>query len=153
MTKQQFDDLYLGKAVHCDTKEKANKFLELAHGVGYSWGNFRSLLDFNYYYEYKEETCYKVNGYGFSYADVEFYKEDCITIVKFELEPIEETFNVGDVVYDESGERVEIVEYFYRVKYDDGTLSLKRESKLSKTKPLQKITREELADMGYELVD
>ena len=77
MTKQ-FDDLYLGKAVHCDTKEKANKFLELAHGVGYSWGrgNFRSLLDFNYLMNnIPKKTCYKVGiEVGFEYVIFSFYK-------------------------------------------------------------------------------
>ncbi len=68
------------------------------------------------------------------------------------LEPVE-PFNVGDVVYDGSGKQVEITEKVWRIKYDDGTMVFKRESQLYKTKPLQKITREELAKMGYELVD
>ena len=56
MTKQQFDDLYLGKAVHCDTEEKANKFLVLAHGVGYKWCNGESLLEYNYYQSHLEKN-------------------------------------------------------------------------------------------------
>jgi len=34
MTKEQFDELYLGRAVHCDTEEKAIEFLSLAHEFG-----------------------------------------------------------------------------------------------------------------------
>ena len=30
MTIEEFEELYLGKAVHCDTKEKTNEFLALA---------------------------------------------------------------------------------------------------------------------------
>ncbi len=68
------------------------------------------------------------------------------------LEPVE-PFNVGDVVYDGSGKQVEIIEKVWRIKYDDGYSVFKRESQLYKTKPLQKITRKELAEKGYELVD
>ena len=85
MTKQQFDDLYLGKAVHCDTEEKANKFLKLAHGFGYHWRDGESLLHQNYYYDCQEETSYLVDDdYGFSYDDLKLYKNRGYTIVEFE---------------------------------------------------------------------
>jgi len=83
MTKQQFDELYLGKAVHCDTEEKANKFLELAHGFGYKWRNGISLLEENCYHYYQEKTCYLVNGYGFEYCDKYYYIEEDYEVVKF----------------------------------------------------------------------
>lgn len=37
MNREEFDKLYLGKAVHCDTEEKANEFLALADSVEYKW--------------------------------------------------------------------------------------------------------------------
>jgi len=68
------------------------------------------------------------------------------------LEPVEE-FNVGDVVYDESGERSEVIGFGVKVRTKNGIEFYRPQDMLSKTKPLQKITREELADKGYELVD
>ena len=153
MTKQQFDDLYLGKSVHCDTEEKANKFLALAHGVGYRWFKSVSLLHLNCWNWYREQTCYKVNNYGVTFADVKFYKNDGVSIVKFELEPIEEIFNVGDVVYDDGGQRLEVIGFGVKVRTKNKVEFYRPQEVLSKTKPLQKITRKELADKGYELVD
>ena len=86
------------------------------------------------------------NSGNFNFIETSFYLSPEM------LEPVE-TFNVGDVVYDGSGKQVEIVEKVWRIKYDDGYSVFKRESQLSKTKPVKKITREELAKMGYELVD
>ena len=215
MTKQQFDDLYLGKAVHCNTEEKANTFLELAHSVGYKWSSGRSLLEYNYYSEYREKTCYVVScdditfvvlfelemekektkeknmkykvgdkvrvrsdlvvdkRYGNDYlfnCDMALKKglEATITHVIDDeyyrlannfwkwtdemLEPIEETFNVGDVVYDKDGNKGEVTELSYLVLFEHSQ-GTRYANELSKTKPLQKITRKELADKGYELVE
>ena len=220
MTKQQFDDLYLGKAVHCDTEEKANKFLELAHGFGYKWRDKTSLLGNNYWDNLRYDTCYKVNSYVITYANVDLYKKSGYTIVKFELEkennmkykvgdtvrvrsglkegqllgmhletyhrklennvftiagvtmggnyivkgtvfilsdemlePFEETFNVGDVVYDKSGQRLEVIGFGVKVRTKHRVEFYRPQYVLTKTKPLQKITRKELAEKGYELVD
>ena len=54
------------------------------------------------------------------------------------LEPVAKNSTLGDVVYDESGRQVEIVEKVYSVKYENGMIFAKKESQLSKTKPLQK---------------
>ena len=154
MTKQQFDDLYLGKAVHCDTEEKANEFLALAHSFGYKWCSGESLLDFIYYYEYQKETAFLVDNVdGFEFSHKDYYIEGGYTIVKFGLEPIEETFNVGDVVYDDSGQRLEVIGFGVKVRTKNGIEFHRPQDELSKTKPLQKITRKELAKKGYELVD
>lgn len=99
MTKQEFDDLYLGKVVHCDTEEKANEFLKLAHWFGYKWFSGRSLLDRNYYFEYQEETCYLVGGFGFEYCAKSFYMEEGYEIVEFKQEKENNMkYKVGDKV-------------------------------------------------------
>jgi len=65
MTKEQFDEMYLHKAVHCDTLEKAEKFLQLAHSFGYRGSN--------YVWEvFGNSTCYYIfeNGYiDYSYKN------------------------------------------------------------------------------------
>lgn len=57
MTKEKFNSLYLGKAIHCTTEELANEFLELAKSFGYDW---RVSTSSNYWGTYKEKTCYDV---------------------------------------------------------------------------------------------
>ncbi len=221
MTKKQFDDLYLGKAVHCDTEEKANEFLKLAHGVGYKWCNGESLLEDNYYQNDLEKTCYLVGSEGFEYSPEYFYIEEGYEVVEFKqekennmkfkvgdkvrvkvksglkkgqllgitldtyhrklennvftivgvtsggnydveetryilsdemLEPVE-SYKVGDVVYTYGGEKVTLLDLTWLVKFGNGKEGFIRESQLSKTKPVKKITRKELALKGYELVD
>ena len=71
------------------------------------------------------------------------------------LEPVEE-FNVGDVVYTEDVNRpLTILRKAWVVCYQDTTAHeyFVDERHLSKTKPLQKTTREELADKDLVLVD
>lgn len=226
MTRKEFDDLYLNKAVHCDTEEKANEFLKLAHDVGYEWSNHKSLLDINNYFEYKDKTCYKVNAEGITYASLRFYRGEDLTIVEFEpetikentmkykvgdkvrvredlsvngiygrnvfvsrmtsfkgkqvtikriqdeayqmkeddgvwnwtdemLEPVE-TFDVGDVVYNGDHKRpLTLLRKAWVVCYQDRPAYeyFVEERDLFNTRPLRKITREELAEKGYELVD
>ena len=221
MTKQEFNDLYLGKAVHCDTEEKANEFLKLAHGFGYKWYSRESLLEINNYYRFQEKTCYNVNPYGITYDPCAFFNVEGTTIVEFKqekenkmkfkvgdlvtvrsdlevgvaygwdtfvsgmtyfegkqvtikkvnngkylieedndnwnwtdemLEPVAE-FNVGDVVYTEWDDKVTLLELAWRVKFENGMTGFRRFSQLTHQKPLQKITREKLAEKGYELVD
>lgn len=149
MTKQQFDDLYLDKAVHCDTEEKANEFLKLAHRFGWEWLSRRSLLEINNYYRFQEKTCYLVGRDGFKYCDKDFYIENGYEVVEFK----QETLNVGDVVYDESGQRLEVIGFGVKVRTKNRVEFYRPSEQLSKTKPLKKITRKELADKGYELVD
>jgi len=67
------------------------------------------------------------------------------------LEPVE-TFNVGDVVYDKSGNKGEVNALSYLVLFEKAQYTMYA-NELSKTKPLQKISRKELADKGYELVE
>lgn len=91
MTKQQFDSLYRGKAVHCKIEELANEFLELADSVGYKWYDKEKLTLNNMYYAFKKDTCYRpggrfmsVSGGDFmSYGDTEIYEMNGFEIVEF----------------------------------------------------------------------
>ncbi len=84
MTKQQFDDLYLGKAVHCDTEEKANEFLALAHSFGYGWKyGTASFLERKAYDIYESQTCYEIKA-GL-YGRLELYADDDYEIIEYEL--------------------------------------------------------------------
>ncbi len=69
---------------------------------------------------------------------------------------VEETFNAGDVVYEKDNDqqmvllrKAWVVCYRRTPTYEHFV----QERDLSKTRPLRKITRKELADNGYELVD
>ena len=67
-----------------------------------------------------------------------------------------ETFNVGDVVYAKDSKRPIILLRKAWVVCYQGLPEYEhfvQERDLSKTKPLQKITRKELAKKGYELVE
>lgn len=75
-TREEFDSLYLGKAVHCDTEKKANLFLALADSVGYKWCNGKSLIEKNRWKQYKEETCYFITNKGISHGDYSYEFEE-----------------------------------------------------------------------------
>ena len=87
MTKEQFDSLYYGKAVHCDTEEKAREFLALADSVGYRWITKRKLINFSEWEKYKEETCYEPTEYGFMFSDFDFFKRENYEFIEYQLEP------------------------------------------------------------------
>ena len=95
MTKEQFDSLYYGKAVHCDTEEKANHFLALADSVGHKWFSGSSLIEENLWEYHKEKTCYEVTNSGLFYARFEFFKNDNYKFVEYTLPP---KFKVGNKV-------------------------------------------------------
>jgi hypothetical protein len=95
MTKEQFEKLYYGKAVHCDTEEKANHFLALADSVGHEWFSGSSLIEENLWEYYKEKTCYEVTNSGLFYSRFEFFKNDNYKFVEYTLPP---KFKVGNKV-------------------------------------------------------
>ena len=86
MTKEQFDSLYYGKAVHCDTEEKAKEFLALADSVGYKWITKNDLIKFSEWEKYKKETCYEPTENGFMFADFDFFKHENYEFVEYQLE-------------------------------------------------------------------
>ena len=89
--------------------------------------------------EVDDNECYRLKDVSFNWTDEM-------------LEPLE-TFNVGDVVYDEGGQRLEVIGFGVRVSTKNRFEFYRPLEVLSKTKPLQKITRKELAEKGYELVE
>lgn len=60
MTLKEFNELYLGKAVHCKIEELANKFLGLANGLGFVWNDGEKLTKFNRWNTCKDKTYYRV---------------------------------------------------------------------------------------------
>lgn len=161
MTREEFDKLYLNKVVHCDTEEKANEFLALADSVGYKWINGKSLIEENFWAEYKKETCYEVKKRGVMYCDVDFYKND-YQIIKYQLQP---KFKVGDKVrvkdtqsfynYDKIGviERVDMssgLPYFVNI-YGDGWLWEMAEESLEKTEEEPTYKEETIDDIIEEI--
>lgn len=62
-------------AIHCDTEEKANKFIKESNKTN-KWGDYG-----NFYDDHKEKTCYSNDS---DYYDLNFYKEDNYTIYEFD---------------------------------------------------------------------
>ena len=62
-------------AIHCDTEEKANKFIKESNKTN-KWGDYG-----NFYDDHKEKTCYSNDS---DYYDLNSYKEDNYTIYEFE---------------------------------------------------------------------
>ena len=85
MNREEFDKVYFGKAVHCDTEEKANEFLALADSVGYKWITKRKLIGYSQWERYKEETCYELTDMGFVYGNVEYFKNDNYDFIEYQL--------------------------------------------------------------------
>lgn len=62
-------------AIHCDTEEKANKFIKESNKTN-KWGDCG-----NCYNNYKEKTCYSNDS---QYCELEFYEGDNYTIYEFD---------------------------------------------------------------------
>lgn len=153
MTKQEFDLKYRGEniAVHCDTEEKAKAFLSLAKSFGYVWGSGDDLKKYHFWYINVEDTCYSFNENGVMTDNKSYYIRKSYTIVPFELDEPKETFNVGDVVYDNNGAKAVVKRLFYELEYEDGHYFKKAHETLTHQKPLKEINEKELAEMGFVL--
>lgn len=83
MTKQEFDNIYVGKkiVVWCPTEELANEFLRKANEFGYMWCDGERYIDFNDYKGYGQETCYWVDAGEYNSKD--FYESKDRTIIEF----------------------------------------------------------------------
>ena len=163
--KEEFYLKYHGEkvAVHCDTEEKAKAYFALEDSFGTIWANGEKLERTRWEF-YNKETCYarfKDGTVGIGY--LQWFKDEGYKIVEFELDepngyaiedtpsPMEETFKVGDVVtYTLLGATAKIVDIkpCYLL---EGYNYYVTEDKIKKVKPLKKITKEQLADMGYEV--
>lgn len=60
MKLKEFNELYLGRAIHCKTEELANEFLALADSLGFIWGEGDKLTNYNEWKEYKNKTYYRI---------------------------------------------------------------------------------------------
>lgn len=83
MTKQEFDNIYVGEkiVVWCPTEELANEFLKKADEFGYVWCDGERYIDFNDYKGYGQETCYWVDAGEYNSKD--FYESKDRIIVEF----------------------------------------------------------------------
>lgn len=87
-------------AIHCDTKEKAEKLCKAFDDMGRKWWLDDSYIKYNCYNFYGENTCYSNNG---RYCTKAHYEENGIAVYKFEEIIFKEEFNmktfkVGDRV-------------------------------------------------------
>lgn len=94
-TREEFDSQYLGKAVHCDTKEKAKEFLALADSVGYKWSSDESLIEKNMWEHFEKETCYRITNDGILIANFDYVKRENYQIIEYQPSL---KFKVGDKV-------------------------------------------------------
>lgn len=83
MTKQDFDELYVGEklVVNCRSEEEANEFLKLADSFGYKWRNEDSYLYTNNWDTYEEDTCYHI--YDGTYTSLDYFTKYNYKIVEY----------------------------------------------------------------------
>ena len=87
MTEQEFMNKYVGKAVRCDTEEKAKELLKLADGFGWKWHSGDDLIKNTYWRFMGEKSCYEFDlNKTTGWSDVSFYKSKGYEIVEFENE-------------------------------------------------------------------
>lgn len=95
MTREEFDKLYLGRIVHCDTEEKTNEFLALADSVGYKWVAGNGLVGCNYCKDFVKEICYNISIYGLTFCYIAYFEENNYQIIEYQLQS---KFELGDKV-------------------------------------------------------
>ena len=129
MTREEFDKLYLGKVVHCDTEEKANEFLALADSVGYKWVSGESLMkEFHSWETYEEKTCYHITKDGMLYAYTDHYIGNDHQIIEYQPQP---KFKVGDKVRVKDGVYTLVIE---EIEYHQKAISVLLNKLKKKTK-------------------
>lgn len=72
-------------AIHCDTEEKADDLLKYLNSKGIEWCSGEELKYNNYYFWYKELTCYRLNHTGLSYSDIDWWKSNYYDIVEWKI--------------------------------------------------------------------
>ena len=83
MNKFELEKYKNGKyAMHCDTVEKANIFLNFLDENGKIWASGNKFTEYSLWEFYKEDTCYDFNAKMFSYLG--FYRENFYTILEFD---------------------------------------------------------------------
>ena len=128
MTREEFDKLYLGKVVHCDTEEKANEFLALADSFGYKWVDGSSLVGDNPWKIHNKETCYRVQKRGLAYSCTIHYGQHGHQIIEYQPQP---KFKVGDKVRVKDGVYTLVIE---EIEYHQKAISVLLNKLKKKTK-------------------
>ena len=84
MNKPKFNiDDYPGKYVmHCNSEGKAMVFCRYMDSIGLKWSSGRSYLDYNFWTNEKEETCYSFNDGEYDSAIC--YNDRPYTILEFD---------------------------------------------------------------------
>lgn len=118
MTKEEFDELYVGEniRVHCTTKELSDEFITLANGFGYVVGSC-----WNWY---GDTVCYSVK-YGNS-CGLRWCLDNRYDVIKFKSlkEDLRSLLQVGRVVETRDGEMGFLLED--RILYSKGWDDLRR---------------------------
>lgn len=79
-----------GMAVHCDTKEKSDKFLKECEKQGIVTASGNNATTLNVWNQFKDKTCYGVHEYVYSvkyeigYCHKEYYKEKGFDVIEFD---------------------------------------------------------------------
>lgn len=157
MTLKEFNDLYLGKAVHCETEELANEFLELADSFGYKWSAGDKLTIRNKWKEYGKNTYYRLFPYDKKYVRFGNIEYTFLKIIKFKGE------NKSKSIYDEAleiidnntfelGKGLDVLKPTYR---DTVVKALKQAQKQEKLLELYRYLNENTNDydLNYTVVD
>jgi hypothetical protein len=86
-------------AVNCDTKEKADDFINKCKEKGFVWCGGDRIIDSNNWDIYRNVSCYAYHRFsqsilsrsplspesGLSYADIKWFKENEYKIIKWEI--------------------------------------------------------------------
>lgn len=67
--------------VNCKTKRSAKNFLRMAYNRGFEWRAGNSLIEYDYFDEYKESTCYDMIFGTFGYARKQFSESKNIPVI------------------------------------------------------------------------
>ena len=84
MTKEQFIEKYAQRntAIHCNTKEKNERFLQLCKSFNIGIGDITT----SSWNSYGSNMCYDIEGGEVYYAPINYYPEENYTIIPFEIE-------------------------------------------------------------------
>lgn len=63
-------------AVHCDTEEKANAFLQKCEKLNIYWCSGKNATSQNKWQEYKEQTCYEITFGDIAYGCFEEFSQN-----------------------------------------------------------------------------
>ena len=90
--KEHINDFIKGKyAVNCKTEKLADEFLSYCNKLGIKWCTGETLVSYNQWEIYKQETSYHCNQFGVQFSSVGLYERECEYIV-IEFAGLEDTY-------------------------------------------------------------